>query len=88
MADKLAKEAARSKDINIAFNRIPKSKLYYEITEAKQKWQSEWKKCAKAATTKEYFPTVQDRLNVKISMNPTIAAMVKGHGKTRAPPSL
>ena len=84
MADRLAKEAAWSRDTNIAFNRIPKSKLYYEITEAKQKWQSEWKKCAKAATMKQYFPTVQDRLNIKISMTPTIAKMVTGHGKTRA----
>jgi len=59
MADRLAKEAARSKDTNIAFNRIPKSILYNEVAgEVKQQWQSEWEKCAMAATTKENFPTV------------------------------
>jgi hypothetical protein len=31
---------------------------------------------------KQYFPTIQDRLNMKISITPTIAAMVTGHGKT------
>jgi ribonuclease HI len=41
IADRLAKEAARSKDTNLAFNRIPKSTLYHEAEEAKQ-WQSEW----------------------------------------------
>jgi hypothetical protein len=85
MADRLAKEDARSREGNIAFNRIPKGTLYQEAEEeAKQQWQREWEKCAKAAITKKYFPTVQDRLNMKISMTPTMAAMVTGHGKTRA----
>ena len=54
MADRLAKEVARSKDTNIAFDRIPKSTLYYEAEEeAKQQWQSEWEKCPKAALTKQ-----------------------------------
>jgi post-segregation antitoxin (ccd killing protein) len=44
MTDRLAKEAARSKDTKIAFNRIPKSALCHEAEEeAKQQWQSEWK---------------------------------------------
>jgi ribonuclease HI len=85
MADRLAKEAARRKDANILFNRIPNSTLNYEIEEeAKQRWQRKWEKCPKAATTKQYFPTVQDRLNTKISITPTNAAMLTGHGKTRA----
>jgi ribonuclease HI len=33
MAGRLAKEAARSKDTNITFNRIPRSTLYYEVAE-------------------------------------------------------
>jgi len=85
MVNRLAKEAARSKDTNIVYNRIPKSTLCYEIEEeAKQQWQSEWGKCAKAAITKLYFPTVQDGLNMKISITPNIAAMVTGRRKTRA----
>jgi len=84
MADRLAKEASRIKDTNIAFNRIPESTLHYEVQEeAKRKWQSKWEKCPKVATAKEYFPIIQDRQNMKISMTPSIAAMVIGHGKTR-----
>ena len=59
--------------------------VYYEVAEeVKQQWKREWENCAKVAKTKEYFPTVQDRLNVKISMIPTTAAIVTRHGKTRA----
>ena len=82
-------EAARSKDTNIAFNRIPKSTLHHEAgEEAKQQWQSKWEKCAKATITKEYFPTVQDRLNMKISMTPTMAVMVTAQEDEGVPPSL
>jgi ribonuclease HI len=53
MADRVAKEAARKKDANITFNRIPKSTINYELEEeAIQQWQNEWEKCHKAATTK------------------------------------
>ena len=40
LADRLAKEAARSDRTSHAYSRIPRSALYYETTEeAKQKWQ-------------------------------------------------
>jgi len=85
LADRLAKEAVRSKGTSIAFNRIPMSTLYYEAAEeARQKWQDEWTTCTKAATTKQYFPTVQDRLRIKINLTPNLAAMLTGHGRTRA----
>ena len=32
----------------------------------------------------EYFPTVQERLSMNIRFTPNIAAMTRGHGKTRA----
>jgi len=85
ITNRLAKEAARSKDNKTAFNRIPISTLYSELEEeAKQQWQKEWKKCTKAVITKEYFPTVQERLSMNIRATPNIAAMATGHGKTRA----
>jgi len=85
LADRLAKEAARSNGTSIAFNRFPRSTLYYEAAEqVKQKWQDEWRKRDKAATTKQYFPTVQDRLEIKINLTPNLAAMLTGHGRTRA----
>ena len=41
-------------------------------------------KCTKAAITKEYFPTVQERLSVNIRVTPNVAAMTAGQGRTRA----
>jgi hypothetical protein len=49
MADRIAKEAARSNGTSIAFNRIPRSTLYYEAEESKQQWQDEWRTFDKAA---------------------------------------
>jgi hypothetical protein len=85
LADKLAKEAARSQHTDIAFRRIPISTLYHEIQlESTQRWQEEWENCTKAAITKEYFSTVQERLITKMRVTQNIAAMLTGHGKTRA----
>ena len=85
LADRLAKGAARSNGTSIAFSRIPVSTLYYEAAEeARQKWQDEWRTCTKAATKKQYFPTVQDRLRIKINLIPNLVAMLTGHGRTRA----
>ena len=44
MADRLAKEAARSDGTNYGFSRLPKSAIYQEAAEeAIQKWQEQWK---------------------------------------------
>jgi ribonuclease HI len=52
LADKLAKEAARSDDTSYDFDRIPKSTLYQEAAvETIQKWQAEWTTCHKADAT-------------------------------------
>jgi hypothetical protein len=61
------------------------STLHGELEEeAKQKWQKEWEEGTKAAITKEIFPKVQDRLKLKIDINPIFTIMVTGHGITRA----
>jgi len=39
---------------------------------------------AKATTTKQYFPTVWDRLGIKINLTPNLTATLTGHGRTRA----
>jgi hypothetical protein len=67
------------------FARIPKSTLYLEAEEeARQKWQCEWTTSHKATTTRQYFPTVQDRLRSKIKLTPKITAVLTGHGMTKA----
>jgi hypothetical protein len=37
---------------------------------------------AKAAITKQYFSTVQDRLRIKINLTTNLAAMLTGQGST------
>jgi len=87
IVDRLAKEAARRTDAETAFNRIPISTVYYELEEeAKQQWQKELEKYTKATITKEYFPTIQDRLSMNIRVIPNFATITTGHGKTRAYP--
>ena len=36
----------------------------YITLESTQRWQKEWESCTKAAITKQYFPTVQERLTL------------------------
>ena len=84
MADRLAKEAARSDGTNYGFSRIPKSAIYHEAAEeAIQKWQEQWTKSPKVEATIQYFPTVMDRIAIKINLTPKLTAVLSGQGKTR-----
>jgi ribonuclease HI len=85
LADQLAKAATRNSDIAVSFNKIPTSTLYSKLKEAViQKWQTDLDKCTKVAITKEFFPSLRDRLKMNVSLNPNFTAMVTGHGRTRA----
>ena len=85
LADRVAKEAAQSTVTHYEYTRIPKSYLcHIAAEEAKQKWQAEWTASNKAAATKQYFPSVQNRLGIKLKLNAKLAAVLTGHGKTRA----
>ena len=56
LANRLARAAASDSEAKIVFNRLPLSTLISEIEEETQlKWQNEWKECAKAGITKEFF---------------------------------
>jgi hypothetical protein len=67
------------------YTRIPESYLYHvAVEEAKQKWQAAWITSYKAVATKQYFPSVRDRLVTKLTLNTKLAAMLTGHGKTKA----
>jgi ribonuclease HI len=84
LADRLAKAAAGSREMEVTFDRTPKSTFYSEFEEATQKWQNECVNTTKAAVTKQFFPNVRDRIKLNINVNPNFTAMVTGHGKTRA----
>jgi hypothetical protein len=49
-----------------------------EISETK--WQIEWDRTTKGATTKLYFPKVADRLKLEINVTPNLTMMMTGHG--------
>jgi len=85
LADKVIKEAAQSIETRYEYTRIPKSYLcHVAAEEAKQKWRAEWITSNKAAARKQYFPSAQNRLGTKLSPTAKLAAVLTGHGKTRA----
>jgi len=70
MADQLAKEAANNKNIEESYTKITKSAILNELKENSIKqWQSEWENTTKVATTKLFFPKVEDRLKIKNKYN-------------------
>jgi len=67
MADQQAKEAARNKNIEEYYIKIPKSVVMSEQKEQSVKWwQREWTETTKGAITKAFFPEIEDRLNTKL----------------------
>jgi hypothetical protein len=85
LADRLAKETATKADIAICYNKIPKSVVQRELEiRSVEKWHSVWNRTTKGNTTKEYFPTVAERLNMKISTNQHFTAMLTGHGNIKS----
>jgi len=85
LADQIAKAAVRDNENTITYNRIPKSTIYKELEEETIiKWQKAWEESPKAALTKQFFPSISDRIKAKIKVTPNFTAIVTGHGKTRA----
>ena len=85
LADKLAKNAAANENIKESYNRIPKNVILKEHEEESvTKWQREWTNSTKGRITKDFFPDVKERLNVKINLTQKFTAMVTGHGKTNS----
>ena len=85
-ADTLAKEAAQDEDEqNIVYNRMPTTTAATELKkEGVIKWQRQWERTAKGALCRSFFPTVEQRLKVKLPITPEFTAMVTGHGKTKS----
>jgi len=81
IADKLAKEAATSTDIPECYYKVPKSvvKSELEVLSVK-KWQREWDQSPKGQITKQFFPNIDDRLNMKLNLTHNFTLMVTGHG--------
>jgi hypothetical protein len=76
LADRMAKTAARGKDKTSSYSRIPLSTLYKELKEeTKIKWQKNWEESPKAVQTKQFYPSITDRLKLKIDGTPNFTAI-------------
>ena len=85
LADTLAKELTTNMDIPVCCDKIPKSVVKRELECASvDKWQSIWNQTTKGKITKDYFPIVTERLNMKISTNQYLTTMMTGHGNIKA----
>jgi len=85
LADKLAKEVSSKTEIPISYNRIPKCAIERELEEnSNVTWQKEWKTTKKGSTTKEYSPTVAERLETKINFTQNLTTIVTGLGNRKS----
>jgi hypothetical protein len=84
IADRLAKEESRSRNIEECYNRVPKSTVSSEPKEqCLKQWQNEWKRTTKEAITKSFFPIIVDRLKLRINSAPNFTAIINGHGNIK-----
>jgi len=85
MADQQTKEAARDKNIEECYIKIPKSVVMSEQKEQSVKWwQREWTETTKGPITKAFLPKIEDRLKFRINVTPKLTAIVTGHGNIKA----
>jgi len=71
LADQLAKEAARNKNIYESYNGFPKSEVIGELNKQSMiQWQREWDSTTKGAITKSFFPKIVDRMKLTINATP------------------
>jgi hypothetical protein len=81
LADRLGKTAARDKDKTTSYS-SPLSTLYRELEEeSKLKWQQNWEESSKAAQTKQFYPSITDRLKSNIDITSNFTGMVSGQLK-------
>jgi len=83
LADKLAKEAVENNgELNIVYNRISITTIATELKkEGLTKWQRQWESTDKGELCRSFFPTIEQRLKLKIPITSEFTAIVSGHGK-------
>ncbi|PSN57860.1 hypothetical protein C0J52_05670 [Blattella germanica] len=84
MADRLAKKAAVEEG-EIVFHKIPRDIIVSEEKiKSLQRWQLQWNESTKGPITRLFFPTIKERLKIKVPIGVEYTAMVTGHGLTRS----
>jgi hypothetical protein len=85
MADQQVKEAARNKNIEECYNKIPKNVVTSELKEQSVKqWQREWVETTKGAITKAFFPKIEERIKLRLNTIPNYTTVVIGHGNIKS----
>jgi len=80
----LPKKKPRTMRNETIYDRIPISIISTRIKEeGLKKWQIQWERAEKGAKCKSFFPTVEQRLKIRIPITPEFTAVVSGHGKTQ-----
>ena len=80
LADLLAKEASISSNIEGCYNKIPKSTITKELKgQCIKQWQNEWNTTTKGATTKSFYPNIEHRLTLRVSLSPNFTTILTGH---------
>ena len=81
-ADRLAKQAASDGDLQICYANVPISAVKNQLaTISEESWKAEWELTTKGLLTKSFFPSVQDRLKLKLRMTPNLTTLLTGHGR-------
>ena len=72
-------------DIKECYKKVPESVVISELSEISiENWQMEWDQTTKGKITKEYFPVVADKLNMRINITHNFTSVVTGHGNIRS----
>jgi hypothetical protein len=77
--------AQDEEDRNFVYDRIPISAVACSVKEeGLKKWQAQGERALKGAMCRFFFPTVEQRLKLRIPITPEFTNIVSGHGKTKA----
>jgi hypothetical protein len=85
VADKLAREAAQdADDQNTVYARILTASVAIELKKEEiVKWQRQWESTEKGAICRLFFPSVEQRLKMKLYITTEFTAIVTGHRKMK-----
>ena len=85
MADQIAKDESMDANIELTYNKKPKCTITIEIEQnGLKKWEQDWANTTNGRISKNFFPTVQQRLKLNIILTPNLTAFITEYGKTMA----
>ena len=81
-ADALAKEASDLDTRDLIYDHYPLSHIKRTLrSNSIIEWSKRWAHTSKGSVTKEYFPTIEERLRTDLKTNYLLTQYLTGHGK-------